>query len=138
MDIQKIDKLNKEAIALMGMDKAPEGFTLRVMDQITREPLKIPVYAPLIRTKGWIFLAITLGLFIVVLWHASTLDQESVGLFTTIHLDSFSRKYVEPLTSAIVTQGSKYAIYVLGACAATVLLMIDRLFSESIRKLRIS
>ncbi len=135
-EYQSLDRISREAMDLAGLEKAPEGFTLKVMDQIRTEsaPKRVS-YTPLIRKRGWFILALISLSFLLLLWYASRTDTAGEGMLSKYLPDMNWQKYAGQVLFSIMEEAGKYSIYVLCGLAATLLRVLDRMCSGKLRAL---
>jgi hypothetical protein len=137
MEPERIDQLNKEALQLLGFEKAPDDFTARIMEQIEKERFPVQsAYFQVIGKKGWIAIAAFSAFFILGLWFASQPGIEDGGLISSIALKNFWSDYIYPFASALVSASNSLKIFLLGVITATMLLLLDMFFGEKIKQLK--
>lgn len=135
-EYQSLDRISREAMELAGLEKAPEGFTLKLMEQIRTEPgMKQVSYTPLIRKRGWIIIALFSISFLLLLWYASKINPAGEGMLSKYVPDINWQKYTGQVLLSVIEKTGKYAIYVFCGMAATLLLVLDRMFSGKLKSL---
>ncbi len=133
-EYQSLDRISREAMGLSGLEKAPEGFTLKVMDQLRTEsgPKQVS-YTPLIRKRGWVMIALISLSCVLLLWYASGKDTSGEGMFSKYIPDLNWQKYAGQALLSFIEETTRYAIYVFCGMAATLLLVLDRMFSGKLK-----
>lgn len=135
-EYQSLDRISREAMELAGLEKAPEGFTQKLMEQIRTEPgTKEVSYTPLIRKRGWIIIALFSISFLLLLWYASRINPAGEGMLSKYVPEINWQKYTGQVLLSVIEETGKYAIYVFCGMAATLLLILDRMFSGKLKSL---
>jgi hypothetical protein len=133
MEQDNIDRVNKEAFEILGLEKAPDNFTAQLMDKIQGETLQaVRKDNPIIGKWGWF---VILLFFVVLLagasFSAAALNQGN-GLLSGSFLSEWSVRYIKPVLASVINGGGQLGLVVLIGMAATFLLFADRLIGNKL------
>jgi hypothetical protein len=135
MEQEKVDNINKEAIEILGYEKAPANFTSLVMDRIQRETVLAPTKDnPVIGKWGWLLIVLVFVLLLAVFWYLSPPQNQQNNYLADSFLKDWWVKYLHPGLNAILTAGSHFGRVVLIGISATILLFADTLLGNRIKR----
>lgn len=104
-NIDNMDGMLRDLFHRTGKQRAPEGFTRRVMDEIKAQPaLKGATYQPIISLRGWIIISLIILFLIVYTLYLSGSESET-GYFSDVvkNFDlSWLRSWLGDLGSRLV------------------------------------
>jgi hypothetical protein len=134
MEQEKVDLLNKEAIEILGYEKAPHNFTSLVMDRIQRETVHANSRNnPIIGRWSWLLIIIVFGTLVLGLWISSATQSPEYGFLADSFLNDWWTGYVNPVLNIILTSESQFGLVILIGITATALLFADRLLGTKLK-----
>lgn len=129
----EMDRLNKEAMDILGYEKPPDNFTSVIMDRIQRETLAGTVNDnPIIGRWGWILIIGVFILLFVGFWLAPSFQFTAKGLLSDAFINNWWMRYVKPSLSAVLMSGKQFGLLILIGISATFLLFADRLIGNKL------
>lgn len=94
--IKLIDEKTKAYVVESGLESPSQRFTQNVMDQIGANKVPMPVYKPLISTKGWLAVALVIAMSTLLLYFFPISSWESLNIdamFTSPFDGSWSQRW---------------------------------------------
>lgn len=133
MEQDEIDKLNKEAIDILGYEKAPINFTSQVMDRILHETVQgTKKDNPIISLLGWLVIFIFCLLLFVGFWLMPSTQVPGKDLLTDSFINDWWTQYVKPFLNALLNSATQIKLIMLIGLAATFMLLADRFIGNKL------
>jgi hypothetical protein len=134
MEQEKMDRLNKEALEILGYENAPDNFTALVMERIQNETVHAPGKdKPIIGRWGWLLIITVIVLLMLGFWFSSASQSPGNGLLADSFINDWWSRYIHPLLNTIIANGGQFGIVVLIGMTATFMLFADSLIGNKLK-----
>jgi hypothetical protein len=136
MEQENIDRFNKEAIEILGYEKAPDNFTAHIMEKIQMETIQAPgLQKPIISKWGWLLIMAVVAFVMIGIRLTSSSQSGENELIPISQINELWTRYIHPLFNTFLIHASQFGIIALIGITATFMLFADSLIGSILSKL---